>query len=65
MAMFLAVLDTNVVLTAHRSTAPTSPNREILARWESGEFTLLYSDDILLKTIEKFLRELRRRQQAE
>ena len=55
MALFLAVLDTNVVLAAHRSNAPTSPNREILVRWKSGEFTLLYSDDILLEYIEKLI----------
>ena len=32
MASVLAVLDTNIVVAAHRSSAPTSPNREILTR---------------------------------
>ena len=49
MAAFRAVLDTNVVLAAHRSTHPESPNREVLERWRRGEFTLLYSDDVTLE----------------
>ena len=55
MTTFVVVLDTNVLLAAYGSDAPKSPNREILARWESGEFTLLYSDDILLEYIEKLI----------
>lgn len=50
-----AILDTNVVLAAHRSEHPTSPNRELLDRWKAGEFTLLHSDDILLEYAEKML----------
>lgn len=50
-----AVLDTNIVVAANRSSAPTSPNREILTRWKAGEFTLLFSDDILLEYIEKLI----------
>ena len=49
------VLDTNVVLAAHRSEAATSPNREILTRWKAGEFTLLYSEDVLIEYVEKLL----------
>lgn len=48
-----AVLDTNVVLAAQRSTNPTSPNNEILDRWEQGDFTLLYSDDLVREYSEK------------
>ena len=55
MAMFRAVVDTNIVVAAYRSSAPASPNREVLARWESGEFTLLYSDDMLFEYIEKLI----------
>jgi predicted nucleic acid-binding protein len=49
------VLDTNVVLAAHRSEAATSPNREILTWWKAGEFTLLYSEDVLIEYVEKLL----------
>jgi predicted nucleic acid-binding protein len=49
------VLDTNVVLAAHRSEAATSPNREILTRWKAGEFLLLYSEDVLIEYVEKLL----------
>ena len=55
MAAFRAVLDTNVVLAAHRSTHPASPNREVLERWRRGEFTLLYSDDVTLEYGDKMI----------
>lgn len=47
------VLDTNVILASFFSSDPGSPNKEILRRWEKGDFTLLYSDDILLEYEEK------------
>jgi predicted nucleic acid-binding protein len=50
-----AVLDTNVVLAAHRATDPASPNREILNRWKLGGFLLLYSADIVIEYAEKLL----------
>ncbi len=50
-----AVLDTNVVIAAHRSGGATSPNREILHRWRAREFTLLYSEDVLLEYVEKLI----------
>ena len=53
MAGFRAVLDTNVVVAAHRSESPTSPNRDLLRRWRAHEFALLFSDDVLLEYIEK------------
>jgi len=37
-----AVLDTNVVPAAYRTTHPSSPNLEVVERWLRGEFTLLY-----------------------
>ena len=52
---FRAVVDTDVVVAAHRGTAPDSPNREALSRWKSGEFVLLYSDDVLLEYIRKLV----------
>ena len=55
MAVVRAVLDTNVVIAAHRSSGPASPNREILARWNAGDFTLLYSEDVLLEYVEKLI----------
>jgi len=50
-----AVLDTNVAVAAHRTTAPASPNLEIFTRWKAGEFTLLYSADVLLEYVEKLI----------
>lgn len=55
MPAFRAVLDTNVVLAAHRSRREVSPNREVLARLESGGFTLLYSDGTLVEYVLKLI----------
>lgn len=44
--MIRTVLDTTVVVAAGKSKSPASPNREIIARWLRGEFTLLLSKDI-------------------
>jgi len=52
-----AVLDTNVVLAAKRSTHPTSPNAEILDRWQRREFTFLFSLDTLAEYAEKLLQK--------
>ena len=52
MSDILVVSDTNVVISAHHGNA-NSPAREIFRRWESGEFTLLYSEDILAEYVEK------------
>jgi predicted nucleic acid-binding protein len=38
-----AVLDTNVLLAAARSTHTASPTAEILDRWQKREFQLLVS----------------------
>ena len=43
---FRVVLDTNVILASFFSSNIKSPNKEILARWKTGDLTLLYSDDI-------------------
>jgi hypothetical protein len=53
MSNFRSVLDTNVVLAGKRTAHPSSPNREIIERWLLGEFTLLYSLDLLLEYAEK------------
>jgi putative PIN family toxin of toxin-antitoxin system len=50
-----AVLDTNVILAAHRTKHPASPNAEILARWRRREFQFLYSLDTLAEYAEKLL----------
>lgn len=50
-----AVLDTNVLLAAQRSSHPSSPNVEILERWQRREFTFLYSLDTLTEYTEKLL----------
>lgn len=49
-----AVLDTNVPIAAHLSRNPNSPTIELLNRWRSGQFTQLYSDDMLVELVEKF-----------
>jgi predicted nucleic acid-binding protein len=53
MSNFRSVLDTNVVLAGKRTAHPSSPNREIIERWLLGEFTLLYSLDLLHEYAEK------------
>ena len=53
--MLRAVLDTNLVLAAHKSIAPQSPNRQIIERWLRGEFTWLISEDIAAEYAEKLL----------
>lgn len=52
---FSVVPDTNVVIASQKSTSQTSPNREFINRWTSGEFEILHSDDTLLEYIEKLL----------
>ncbi len=43
------VPDTNILLAAEMSGGPTSPNVEYFDRWESGEFTILFSQDTFLE----------------
>jgi putative PIN family toxin of toxin-antitoxin system len=52
---FRAVLDTNVVLAAQQSGNLSSPNVEILARWQRREFVFLFSFDTLTEYSEKLL----------
>ena len=54
-AMLRAVLDTNVVLAAARSTHPLSPNVEIMSHWRAGRFVLLVTLDIVAEYVEKLL----------
>ncbi|MGA9351666.1 MAG: PIN domain-containing protein [Anaerolineae bacterium] len=49
-----AVFDTNIFVAAHLSKNPHSPTMELLRRWRQEEFELLYSDDLLVETDEKF-----------
>ncbi|MCX6868816.1 MAG: PIN domain-containing protein [Verrucomicrobia bacterium] len=53
--MLRAVLDTNVVLAADRTSNPLSPNRAIMDRWLRGEFAWLVSADITAEYAEKLL----------
>jgi predicted nucleic acid-binding protein len=53
--MLRAVLDTNVVLAARKARTASSPNAEIISRWEAGEFTWLVTDGILKEYLEKLL----------
>ena len=46
-----SVPDTNVLLAAKLSKAPTSPNAEYLERWQNEEFVLLYSSDTYFEYI--------------
>ena len=50
-----AVLGTNVLLAARRSSCPDSPNVEILSRWRRREFVFCYSLDTLAEYTEKLL----------
>ena len=50
-----AVLDTNVFVSAFLSRNPTSPTREIVRRWQAGEFVLLSSRSLLDEVTEKLL----------
>jgi len=52
---FRAVLDSNVLIAASRSSHPDSPNRELIDRWQANEFTLLFSRDTLHEYAEKLL----------
>jgi len=50
-----AVLDTNVFVSAFLSRSPTSPTRELIQRWEAGEFVLLVSDSLVDELAEKLI----------
>ena len=50
-----AVLDSNVLIAAHRSENLHSPNRELMERWQADEFTMLFSRDTLHEYAEKLL----------
>jgi putative PIN family toxin of toxin-antitoxin system len=51
-----AVLDVNVFLSAFLSRNPSSPTREILQRWQDGEFVLLVSYDVIDELAERLLK---------
>jgi predicted nucleic acid-binding protein len=53
--MVRAVLDTNVVLAADRSSNPLSPNKDIINRWANREFSWLVTEDIAAEYAEKLL----------
>ena len=50
-----SVLDTNVLVAAHRTTHSNSPNRELIDRWQVSQFTLLFSRDTLHEYADKLL----------
>lgn len=60
-----AVLDTNVMLAAGITTNANSPNREIIQRWISEEFTLLVSEDVIAEYAEKLLAAKKTRHETE
>jgi predicted nucleic acid-binding protein len=53
--MFRIVLDANIILASTKTQNLGSPNREILDRWHRREFSLLYTEDIVLEYIEKLI----------
>ncbi|MCX7422003.1 MAG: PIN domain-containing protein [Planctomycetia bacterium] len=53
MLAYRAVLESNVLVAAQRSADPHGPNRELVERWKSSEFTFLFSPDTLLEYAEK------------
>jgi len=50
-----AVLDTNVFVSAALSKNPASPTREVLERWQRGEFVLLICTPLAEEIVEKLL----------
>ena len=52
---YRAVFDTNVYLSAALSKSLTSPTRELLARWEQDQFTLLTCEALAAELIEKLI----------
>jgi len=50
---FRVVLDTNVILASHLTTSEDSPNKEIINRWQVGQFDVLWSYDVLSEYIDK------------
>jgi uncharacterized protein len=60
-----AVFDTNVFVSAYLSRNPTSPTRELIARWLAGEFTLVICDAIVNELIEKLIEYRIERQEIE
>lgn len=47
------VLDTNIVLAYTTTKSEDSPNKEIIHRWEKGQFNVLWSRDVLNEYINK------------
>ncbi len=51
-----AVFDTNVFISAFLSKSPTSPAKELLARWRNGEFMLIVCqaqmDELMTKLLQ-------------
>jgi uncharacterized protein len=64
MSRIRGVLDTNVVLSAWRSSNVASAPGQLMARLRAGEWTLLFSTDILEEYVEKLLAHGASREQA-
>ncbi|MBU0566903.1 PIN domain-containing protein [bacterium] len=47
------VLDTNVVLAYTWTESEDSPNKEIIRRWDKGQFDVLWSKDVINEYINK------------
>ena len=50
-----AVFDTNVFVSAFLSRNPSSPTKELLRRWENGEFRLIVCAALINEVTEKLL----------
>ncbi len=48
-----AVFDTNVYLSAVLSSNPSSPTKELIARWQKDEFALLICNAIIEELADK------------
>jgi len=53
-----AVPDTNVLLASEMSTSSSSANRAFFERWESGDFTVLFSQDTLYEYVKKLWQKM-------
>ena len=60
---FRAVLDTNLVISAHKTSSHSSPSLEIIERWLNAEFAVLVTSDIIIEYIQK-LQELKLPEEA-
>jgi predicted nucleic acid-binding protein len=53
-----AVPDTNILLASEMSSSSSSANQAFFERWESGDFTVLFSQDTLYEYVKKLRQKM-------